>query len=1056
MRRTHNLKHHVRRLLGLAFALMLVASCCILVGYSSSSASQTPAGSDSGRAAKPPVFADFEAWANRHVAAGVRQSSEQMGLELAAKRRDEISKLIVSDPATALRLALPASIKQGLPAEIKKYVEEEISGYGDFQVLVSDGIDAATGALTHSSTERFVVMNGVTYRASVYGRRLSMTSKNNIPLHGIVIDGVMAVDESPVQRLESGEIQANAVQPNGSIKPQIKVDVGGKILRFDDQQLLEKFTKELVRREALIGPNSANVEKVKSSVERRSDDDERLSLTADSAWTEGPKTLLYMRVDFSDMPGEPISSSQAQSIIDTDVNNFFRDNSYGKTSLKATVTPLLRMPQTNAYYDAAVADGTYSSKIKNDARAAAKAAGFDTANFNLDIVALNGLPSRPVAGEASLGGKGILLYSVYDFQYAAHELGHNYGLNHANSWRTSDGSVIGNGISKEYGDRFDMMGLGHLAHNRSFNVWFKFLLNWLTPSDIQTVAGSGTYRIQPHDSANATGIRALRILGVSNNADYWVEFRQAIDLPSLLSGSIIHWGHSRFRNSNILDMTPGSNVDEIDVALPAGQTFTDSNAGISITQIPGSFDVQVKLTKFVINGQALYSGGFSGMSNTTITLSGTRSGTTLTDENGLYAFAVEPNGNYTLVASNGDRVFAPASRSISNLTGSQKINFVEAASSIRFGLPTSTTSESAGRADIVVIRDGDNSGTATINYTTVDNPAAIRCDDLTTMPGVAFARCDYATTVDTLRFAPGENFKVIQVPLIDDAYVEGDETIQLRLSNAIGAELGVQSTATKTITDNDTAGTPNPIFSSGFFVRMQYLDFLSREPETDGLAAWLRVLNNCSNVNSNPACDRITVSSSFFRSQEFQLKGYFVYLFYKAALNRRPLYDEIIADMRGVTGQTPEEVYAKKAAFTNALAARQEFRNAYDGLTNTAYVDALLGRYSLASITTPDPASPDGTTFVTLTKNDLVSRLNAQTLTRAQALRALVQSREVDAAEYNGAFVAMQYYGYLRRAPDEDGYQAWLRVINANPTDARIMVNGFMNSVEYRLRFGAP
>ncbi len=372
---------------------------------------------------------------------------------------------------------------------------------------------------------------------------------------------------------------------------------------------------------------------------------------------------------------------------------------------------------------------------------------------------------------------------------------------------------------------------------------------------------------------------------------------------------------------------------------------------------------------------------------------------------------------------------------------------------IQFSATDYSFSEGTGGATITITRTGNTTGTATVDYATVDNPAAVRCD---TINGTAYARCDYATTVDTLRFAAGETEKNFMIPLVDDVHIEGSETIQLRLSNPAGATLGPQSTATLTIVDNDAGASANPIFSSPFFVRMQYLDFLSREPEADGLAAWLRVLNGCSDVHGNPACDRLLVSSSFFRSQEFQLKGYFVYLFYKVSLNRRPLYDEIISDMRGVTGQTPEEVYAKKAAFTNALAARQEFRNAYDGLTNTAYVDALLGRYSLASITTPDPANPDGANVVTLTKNDLVSRLNAQTLTRAQVLRALVQSREVDAAEYNGAFVAMQYYGYLRRAPEEDGYQAWLRVINANPTDARIMVNGFMNSVEYRLRFGTP
>ena len=78
------------------------------------------------------------------------------------------------------------------------------------------------------------------------------------------------------------------------------------------------------------------------------------------------------------------------------------------------------------------------------------------------------------------------------------------------------------------------------------------------------------------------------------------------------------------------------------------------------------------------------------------------------------------------------------------------------------------------------------------------------------------------------------------------------------------------------------------------------------------------------------------------------------------------------------------------------------------------------------------------------------------TLTRALVLRAVVQSDEVGAAEYNSAFVAMQYYGYLRRAPEPGGYRAWLDTINANPADSRSMVNGFMNSEEYRLRFGRP
>lgn len=129
---------------------------------------------------------------------------------------------------------------------------------------------------------------------------------------------------------------------------------------------------------------------------------------------------------------------------------------------------------------------------------------------------------------------------------------------------------------------------------------------------------------------------------------------------------------------------------------------------------------------------------------------------------------------------------------------------------------------------------------------------------------------------------------------------------------------------------------------------------------------------------------------------------------------------------------------------------------AYGELTNAAYVAALLGRYNLQAITTPDPQQPDGTVKVTRTSQDLVTALNNGTLTRAQVLRAVADSDQIFQFEFTQAFVAMQYYGYLRRTPEASGYNAWLNYLNAHPTDFRSMVNGFMNSTEYRLRFGQP
>ena len=303
----------------------------------------------------------------------------------------------------------------------------------------------------------------------------------------------------------------------------------------------------------------------------------------------------------------------------------------------------------------------------------------------------------------------------------------------------------------------------------------------------------------------------------------------------------------------------------------------------------------------------------------------------------------------------------------------------------------------------------------------------------------------------------GIQSKTFAIPIINDSIAEGSETFGVTLSNVTGgATLGPPSTATITITDNEGVTGPNPIFTTPFFVRQHYLDFLSREPEPN--EPWSGVLNGCSDVNNNPACDRLTVSGAIFGSPEFSLKGLYVYRFYKLAFNRLPLYSEIVVDMRAVTGATPAETFQKKATFTNNFVLRTEFVNLFNAQTNTQYVNTLMGRYSLTSIRTPDPAAPDGSNKVTLTTADLINRLNGVggTLTRAQVLRAIADSEEVGTAEANQGFVAMQYYGYLRRTPDTPGFNSWINHLNANPTDFRTMVNGFMNSDEYRLRFGPP
>jgi hypothetical protein len=249
--------------------------------------------------------------------------------------------------------------------------------------------------------------------------------------------------------------------------------------------------------------------------------------------------------------------------------------------------------------------------------------------------------------------------------------------------------------------------------------------------------------------------------------------------------------------------------------------------------------------------------------------------------------------------------------------------------------------------------------------------------------------------------------------------------------------------------------TPITIDDSDFFVQEHYIDFLSRFPEAQGFQSWMAVLNSCNNDANclyGPSGKRILVSQSIFGSPEFLIKGRYTIGFYRAAFNRLPEYTEFVPDMRAVTGTTAAETNAKRAAFANSFVSLPEFAS-LAAMTNTNYVNALMGRYNLNTITTLDPANPDGSTKVTLSSADLVNGLNGNSLTRAQVLRAIVQSDQVTNTEAVNTFVASQYYGYLRRTPETQGFNNWVNYLNAHPGDFNTMVWGFVDSQEYRNRF---
>ncbi|MBC7932721.1 MAG: PQQ-dependent sugar dehydrogenase [Rubrivivax sp.] len=369
--------------------------------------------------------------------------------------------------------------------------------------------------------------------------------------------------------------------------------------------------------------------------------------------------------------------------------------------------------------------------------------------------------------------------------------------------------------------------------------------------------------------------------------------------------------------------------------------------------------------------------------------------------------------------------------------------------SVRFSSPVGNTTEGAGSALVGVTRLGDTSGELFVDYATSDDTAS--------------SRKDYTTARGTLRFAPGETLVLFSVLISNDDTQEAGETVGLTLSNLRGkATLAQPPVAVLTIADDDPAtSATNPLDRSDFYVRQHYLDFLNREPDTAGLNFWINNIESCGQDSQCRVVKRVDTSAAFFLSIEFQETGFLVYRMHKAAfgnLTGTPIpvrFNEFLADTqeigRGVvigSANAQAQLEQNKVSFSNNFVARASFVSRYaTGQTPAQYVAALNANAGLV--------------LTQAEVDDFAARLADGRETRASVLRKIAEDADFESAEFNRAFVLMQYFGYLRRdpdsAPDTDfvGYNFWLGKLDSFGGDFRRadMVKAFIESAEYRGRF---
>ncbi|HEU5236977.1 MAG TPA: Calx-beta domain-containing protein [Pyrinomonadaceae bacterium] len=328
----------------------------------------------------------------------------------------------------------------------------------------------------------------------------------------------------------------------------------------------------------------------------------------------------------------------------------------------------------------------------------------------------------------------------------------------------------------------------------------------------------------------------------------------------------------------------------------------------------------------------------------------------------------------------------------------------------QFSASTYSVQEDLGALAITVNRTGDPSGPATVDYWSNNS--------------VANEKSDFEYAAGTLKFAPGETAKVFQLLVNEDIYSEGNEVLTVSLGNPSGAILGQQSTATITVMDDAQEPSVNSIDDVQSFVHMQYHDFLNREPDAPGLAFWTNQITSCGSDQGCIDAMRVNVSAAFFLSIEFQNTGYLVYRAHKAAygnLSGSPVpigLHQFLSETRQigegvVVNQSgwQQLLVSNKTGYFDGFVRTELFTTEHPGTTTpTQFVDNLF----LNAKVTPSPAERQAAIDEfggAPTSADLAAR--------ARAVRDVAENATLVQQEFNRAFVLMQYFGYLRRNPND-------------------------------------